>query len=115
MSEAEDQVRIDVWLWRARFFKTRALAARTVVEGAVRLVRGPESRTLEKPHATVRPGDGLTIRLGAQFRSVHVLSMGERRGPAREARLLYAEAGADLDGGKTASQTVMKSGGEPPQ
>ena len=115
MTDALSSVRLDVWLWRARFFKTRALAARTVVEGAVRLVRGPESRTLDKPHVTVRPGDGLTIRLGAQFKSVHVLSLGERRGPAREARLLYAETTPDLDGGKTASQTVMKSGGEPPK
>jgi ribosome-associated heat shock protein Hsp15 len=115
MSEADDHVRIDVWLWRARFFRTRALAARAVAEGAVRLARGSESRTLDKPSATVRTGDGLTVRLGAQFRSVRVLSLGERRGPAREARLLYASAAADLDAGKTASQTVMKSGGEPPQ
>lgn len=114
MSDTEEQVRVDVWLWRARFFKTRALAARAVGEGAARLARGTESRTLDKPSAYVRTGDGLTVRVGAQFRSVRILSLGLRRGPAKEARLLYASAEGDLDGGRPDRQTVTKSGGEPP-
>jgi ribosome-associated heat shock protein Hsp15 len=100
MSGSDDSVRIDVWLWRARFFKTRALAARAVEYGAARLARGAESRTLEKPSALIRPGDGLTIRQNDKFHTVRVLALGARRGPASEARLLYAAAEHALDGGQ---------------
>jgi ribosome-associated heat shock protein Hsp15 len=113
MNEAAESVRIDVWLWRARFFKTRAMAARAIADGAARIVRGGESRTLEKPSATVRPGDGLTVLLGGRFRSVQILALGARRGPASEARQLYAAPDDALDGGGQASQTDTKSGGDP--
>ena len=92
MSDAPDSVRIDVWLWRARFFKTRALAARYVEEGRVRLLRAPAGETrLDKPSRTIRPGDGLVFAIGGRVVSVRVEGCGERRGPASEARELYAE------------------------
>jgi ribosome-associated heat shock protein Hsp15 len=88
---APEPCRIDVWLWRARFFKTRSLAARFVEDGRVRLHReGGESR-LDKPSRTVRPGDGLVFALGGRVVSIRVAAAGERRGPASEARGLYTE------------------------
>ncbi len=105
MSGTGESVRVDVWMWRARFFKTRALAARAVEDGAARLARGAESRTLAKPSAQIRLGDGLTIRRNDKFYTVQVLGLGARRGPASEARLLYATAEDALDGGHQARQT----------
>jgi ribosome-associated heat shock protein Hsp15 len=88
--------RADVWLWRARFFKTRALAAKAIATGRVRLSTHGQSRVLEKPASAIHPEDGLTIRLPVSreteaLKTVRVLALGERRGPASEARLLYAE------------------------
>src|SRR5579875_3860372 len=78
--------RVDVWLWRARFFKTRGLAARFVEEGRVRLHREGSETRLDKPSRTIRPGDGLVFALGGRLVSVRVAAAGERRGPASEAR-----------------------------
>jgi ribosome-associated heat shock protein Hsp15 len=88
--------RADVWLWRARFFKTRALAAKAIEGGQIRVSTHGSSRVIEKPAAAIHAEDGLTIRLpggreGAVLKTVRVLALGERRGPASEARLLYAE------------------------
>jgi len=84
-----DAVRADVWLWRARFFKTRSLAAKFVDEGRIRLTRsGTESR-VDKPSRTLKPGDVVVFGLGGRLIAVRVLDCGERRGPATEARGLY--------------------------
>jgi ribosome-associated heat shock protein Hsp15 len=89
LSEAEDACRADVWLWRARFFKTRSLAARFVEEGRIRLTRaGTESR-VDKPSRALKPGDLLVFGIGGRLVSIRVLASGERRGPATEARGLY--------------------------
>ena len=90
MSEAEDSCRVDVWLWRARFFKTRSLAARFVEEGRVRLTRAGTETRLDKPSRSVRPGDALVFALGGRLVAVRVEAAGERRGPATEARGLYS-------------------------
>ena len=89
MSEA-DACRIDVWLWRARFFKTRSLAARFVETGRVRLTRGVAESRIDKPARTLKPGDCLVFALGGRLVAVRVEQLGERRGPAEEARSLYA-------------------------
>jgi ribosomal 50S subunit-recycling heat shock protein len=87
---SEDACRADVWLWRARFFKTRSLAAKFVDEGRVRLTRaGLESR-LDKCARPVKIGDALVFALGGHLTAVRVEAMGERRGPPAEARLLYS-------------------------
>lgn len=92
MSEpAPEPCRIDVWLWRARFFKTRSLACRFVEEGRVRLRRDGGEVRLDKPSRTVRPGDGLVFALGGRLVCVQVAAPGVRRGPAEEARTLYTE------------------------
>ncbi len=82
-------VRVDVWLWRARFFKSRALSARMCESGHVRLERGGRIARIDKASQTVKPGDRLIFALGARLLDVEVLDPGERRGPAGEARALY--------------------------
>ena len=90
MSGAPDACRADVWLWRARFFKTRTLAARICEEGRVRLTRaGLESR-LDKPARAVRVGDELVFAVGGRLTAVRIEALGERRGPPAEARGLYS-------------------------
>ena len=86
---SDDAARADVWLWRARFFKTRGLAARMVAEGHVRLSRGGVGIRLDKPSRTVRCGDGLVLALGDRLMVVRIEALGVRRGPAPEARALY--------------------------
>jgi ribosomal 50S subunit-recycling heat shock protein len=86
----DDACRADVWLWRARFFKTRSLAARYVEEGRVRLTRAGQESRVDKPARTVKVGDQLVFALGGRLIAVTILAMGERRGPATEARGLYA-------------------------
>jgi ribosome-associated heat shock protein Hsp15 len=85
----EDACRIDVWLWRARFFKTRSLAARIIEEGGVRLTRGGARNSVDKPSHGIRCGDVLTFAQGSRWLAVKVEAFGERRGPAAEARTLY--------------------------
>jgi ribosomal 50S subunit-recycling heat shock protein len=89
----EGACRLDVWLWRARFFKTRALAAHFLDEGRVRLIRhgAPEIR-VDKASRTIRPGDALVFAIGGRLFAVTVEALGERRGPADEAHTLYREA-----------------------
>jgi ribosome-associated heat shock protein Hsp15 len=86
----DDACRIDVWLWRARFFKTRSLAARIVEDGGVRLTRGGARSAIDKPSRPVRCGDVLAFAQGARWLAVRVEGLGERRGPAPEARALYS-------------------------
>jgi len=88
---SEDAARIDVWLWRARFFKTRGLAARFVEDGRVRRAQHGEQVRLDKASRTVRPGDHLVFAIGGRVIAIAVEALGERRGPAAEARALYTE------------------------
>ncbi len=88
---AEESCRADVWLWRARFFKTRSLSARFIEDGRVRLLRSDVATRLDKASRALRPGDGLVLALGGRVIAVKVENLGERRGPATEARELYSE------------------------
>jgi ribosomal 50S subunit-recycling heat shock protein len=87
---SDDGCRADVWLWRARFFKTRSLSTRFVEEGRVRLHRGGQESRLDKPSRTVKVGDHLVFAVGGRLTAVQVEAMGERRGPPAEARTLYS-------------------------
>ena len=91
--------RIDVWLWRARVFKTRGLAARFVEAGKVRRTRpGASEVRLDKPSRTARPGDRLVFVLADRLRELTIVDCGHRRGPPAEARALYQEsAGSDAE------------------
>ena len=81
-----ESVRLDQWLWAARFFKTRSLAA-TAAQGGKVHVRGDRA----KPARAIRVGDLLQIRRGSYEWVVTVKSLSTRRGPANEAALLYEE------------------------
>lgn len=87
--------RIDVWLFRARFVKTRAAAARLIAEGGARIVHDGVARRIEKPSVEVTPGDALLFPVSGRLVAVRVEGLGVRRGPAAEARLLYSELDAD--------------------
>ena len=82
-----DAVRIDKWLWAARFFKTRSLAAQAVTGGKVQL-----NGVRVKPARTVKPGDELAINKAGFEYQVRVLCLSERRGPAQAAQTLYRES-----------------------
>jgi ribosome-associated heat shock protein Hsp15 len=84
-------LRVDKWLWCARFFKTRSLAADAVGGGKVHV-----NRERVKPSRTVRPGDLLEITVGVDVITVEVRSIPVRRGPATEARLCYLETDASI-------------------
>jgi ribosome-associated heat shock protein Hsp15 len=86
LSEAPDRLRVDKWLWAARFFKTRSLAADAVDGGKVH-VNGERV----KPAKTLKAGDALAIRIGPYAWNVVVLGLSDRRGPAPEAQKLYSE------------------------
>ena len=89
MSET-DAIRADVWLWRARFVKTRSLAAALVERGAVRLTHRGRQVRLDKPSRCVHPGDDLVFVINERITAVHIEALGERRGPPQEARALYS-------------------------
>ena len=84
--EAPERVRLDKWLWAARFFKTRAIATEAVDKHRVRL-NGADT----KPSRELRPGDTLQITQGEVQRTVRVLALSAVRGPAPPAGLLYQE------------------------
>ncbi len=85
--EAAAGLRIDKWLWYARFCKTRSLAARLVIDGPMRC----SGTLITKPHHPVRPGCVLTFPLARHIRIIRVLALGHRRGPPAEARGLYED------------------------
>ena len=86
-SAAEDGLRLDRWLFQARLFKTRTLAAQLAAKGRIRVNR----TRVSKSHFRVRPGDVLTFPLGRTIKVIRVLGLPTRRGPADEARMLYEE------------------------
>ena len=85
-TDQADKIRIDKWLWAARFFKTRSIAADAVEGGKVHL-----NGARVKPAKTVKAGDGLRIRQGQFEFEVVVCAVSGRRGPAPEAARLYQE------------------------
>ena len=86
---APEAVRLDIWLWRARFFRTRTLATDHLKGKGVRISRNGQTRRSNKPGTTISAGDVVTFGRGEHIRTVEILALGERRGPAEEARNLY--------------------------
>jgi len=93
---SEQACRIDVWLWRARFFKTRTLAASFVEEGRVRLSRAGTETRIDKSSRAVKVGEGIVFAVGGRVVAVRIEALGDRRGPPVEARSLYSSLGAPL-------------------
>lgn len=112
MSSHQDElrIRIDKWLWAARFFKTRALACEAVEGGKVH-VNGERV----KPSRQVRVGDELRIQKGSYAFVVDVQGLALRRGPAEQARELYREHEASVaDRQRLQEEHRLLSGGESP-
>lgn len=82
----DTRVRLDKWLWAARFFKTRGLAVDDIAKGRV-AVNGATAKASRE----LKPGDLVSFRQGTQQRSVQVLGLSNQRGPAPVAQALYAE------------------------
>ena len=90
-AETEETVRIDKWLWAARFFKTRSMASKAVSGGHVQV-----NGNRVKPARVVQVGDTLYIRRGLIVFEVVVLGLSGRRGPAVKAQTLYEETGESV-------------------
>ncbi|OCX62795.1 RNA-binding protein [Thioclava sp. SK-1] len=82
---ADDRIRIDKWLWQARFYKTRVLSSQMVQGGKLRV----NGQKMLKPGRAVGPGDALTFKVHDQIRTLRIVECGTRRGPATEAQTLY--------------------------
>ncbi|MFL2669273.1 MAG: RNA-binding S4 domain-containing protein [Alphaproteobacteria bacterium] len=85
MTLSEPSIRLDKWLWHARFFKSRSLASKICGSGRIRV----NGVTVEKAHFGVRVGQVVTFPQAHRIWVVKILGLGTRRGPAPEARLLY--------------------------
>ena len=85
MADTPTALRIDKWLWHARFFKTRSLAAKVVETGHVRV----NQTKISKPSRDIKPGDVLTFPQAKEVRVIKVVALSTRRGPAPEAQALY--------------------------
>jgi len=103
MHDDSDRVRLDKWLWAARFYKTRSLATEAVDGGKVE-VNGDRA----KPAKAIKPGDEIRLRLGPYEHIVIVRALAERRGSASIAQGLYDETQASRDAReRLASQLKM--------
>lgn len=81
------RLRLDKWLWQARFCKTRSQATKLCQSGSIRM----GGSKVTKAHHQIKPGDVLTFPLGRHIRVIRILALGTRRGPAPEARSLYQD------------------------
>ena len=93
MSEPRPTMRVDKWLWQARFFKTRGLSAKLVTGGHCRV----NGNKISKAAFSVGADDVLTFPQGKQIRVIRILALGTRRGPATEAQTLYEDLSPERD------------------
>ncbi len=94
-----ERLRIDKWLWAARFYKTRSLACDEIDKGRVHV-----NGAAVKPAREVKVGDLVEVRIGALIRSLHVTAISDKRGPAPVAALLFQETEASLQQRKLAAE-----------
>ena len=87
-----EKIRLDTWLWYARFYKSRSLSSKAILSGKLRL----NSNKIIKPASKVKINDVLTINHINMVRIVQVQSLGSRRGPASEAQKLYNDLSGDM-------------------
>lgn len=92
--DARATQRLDVWLFQARFFRSRALASEMLAGGVARL----NGQHVTKPGTNVGAGDVLTFPQGGRIRVVRVVALGSRRGPAPEAQTLFLDIEAAVPG-----------------
>ncbi|TDQ43512.1 heat shock protein Hsp15 [Tepidicella xavieri] len=94
-----ERVRLDKWLWAARFFKTRSLAAEEIDKGRVR-INGQVAKASREP----KPGDEIEFKSGYATRTVVVKALSAVRGPAPQAALLYEETAASIEARERAAE-----------
>ena len=87
-----EKIRLDTWLWYARFYKSRSLSSKAILSGKLRL----NSNKIIKPASKVKINDVLTINHINMVRIIQVQSLGSRRGPASEAQQLYNDLSGDM-------------------
>ncbi|HAZ79205.1 MAG TPA: RNA-binding protein [Porticoccaceae bacterium] len=102
---SDTSVRIDKWIWAARFFKTRSLAKSAIENGKV-LIHGQKC----KPSRTISGGETLTIRRGDDVKQILILILSEHRGSAPEAQKLYQETDESIERGeqRTADRKALR-------
>ena len=94
-----ENLRLDKWLWQARFFKSRTLAAKHIIGGKCRVNR----QRIKKARHKIQVGDVLTFVQGERIRVIRILVLGVRRGPATEAQTFYE----DLDSQQTSNSVSV--------
>ena len=87
-----EKIRLDTWLWYARFYKSRSLASKAILGGKLRV----NSNKIIKPASKVKINDVLTINHVNLVKIIKVLNLGARRGPASEAQKLYSDLLTDV-------------------
>ena len=104
------KIRVDKWLWHARFFKSRGLAGELAGSGALRI----NGERVTKPSHAIRPGDVLTFPKAGRIRVIQIEAIGRRRGPAAEAATLYTDldpsAGTPADTPVEPAHRIVGSG-----
>ena len=108
-AQSNHSIRLDKWLWYARFSKSRTAATLLCTDGRVRINR----RRISKAHSPIRIGDVLTFPQAKTIRVIRVLSLGRRRGPATEAATLYEDL-APLEQQKSSEPEKTISGRRSP-
>ena len=104
-------LRLDKWLWYARFFKSRGLASKLLAAGKLR----QSGTVVTKAHQKVRIGDVLTFPQGPNVRVVKVVAYGTRRGPAPEARTLYEDLAPPPEPGAPKSEASAEPAPDTPR
>jgi len=97
-------LRLDKWLWYARFFKTRAIASKTITAGRFRL----DGEVMSKPHRHAVIGQVLTFVQNENVRVIKILALATRRGPATEAALLYEDLAPPVAKSKDEKATELR-------
>ena len=100
-----EKIRLDTWLWYARFYKSRSLSSKAILSGKVRV----NSNKIIKPASKVKINDVLTINHVNTVRIIQIQSIGARRGPASEAQALYKDLSADVKAASKIKDVSEKS------
>ena len=100
-----ERIRLDTWLWYARFYKSRSLSSKAILNGKLRI----NSNKITKPATKVKTNDVLTLNYVNEIRIIQIQSLGSRRGPASEAQSLYIDLTEDRIGSSNVKSKIEKS------
>ena len=100
-----EKIRLDTWLWFARFYKSRSLSSKAILSGKLRV----NSNRIIKPASKVKINDVLTINHVNTVRIIQIQSIGSRRGPASEAQALYNDLSPDVTAASKSKDVSEKS------